>query len=203
MICENCGSKHSGAFGSGRFCCKKCACSFSSKTVNNDELKEAVCATCGCMHYIKKRASQAVTTCVICTPKKIQVFRPALAVKHCCYCGNEYYKNNKLFCSNVCRHKYTQEKRNIAIKTSNGVGLDIRVLKNYKILNEGHRCVICGNTFWQGKPIPLVLDHINGRASDNNLDNLRLVCGNCDMQLPTYKSKNKNSDRTKRKGKYF
>lgn len=203
MICENCGSKHSGAFGSGRFCCKKCACSFSSKKVNNDELKEAVCATCGCMHYIKKRASQAITTCVICTPKKIQVFRPAPAVKHCCYCGNEYYKNNKLFCSNVCRHKYTQEKRNTAIKTSNGVGLDIRVLKNYKILNEGHRCVICGNTFWQGKPIPLVLDHINGRASDNNLDNLRLVCGNCDMQLPTYKSKNKNSDRTKRKGKYF
>lgn len=29
------------------------------------------------------------------------------------------------------------------------------------------------------------------------LDNLRLVCGNCDMQLPTYKSKNKNSDRRK------
>lgn len=51
-----------------------------------------------------------------------------------------------------------------------------------------------------GNPIPLVLDHINGKSSDNNLENLRLVCGNCDMQLPTYKSKNKNSERRKRKG---
>ena len=48
--------------------------------------------------------------------------------------------------------------------------------------------------------IPLVLDHINGRANDDRLENLRLVCCNCDAQLPTYKSKNKNSDRKKRKG---
>lgn len=50
------------------------------------------------------------------------------------------------------------------------------------------------------QPIPLILYHINGRASDDRLENLRLVCGNCDMQLPTYKSKNKHSDRIKRKG---
>lgn len=53
---------------------------------------------------------------------------------------------------------------------------------------------------WMNQPIPLILYHINGRASDDRLENLRLVCGNCDMQLPTYKSKNKHSDRIKRKG---
>ena len=39
------------------------------------------------------------------------------------------------------------------------------------------------------------MDHINGRASDNRRENLRLICPNCDSQLPTYKSRNKNSDR--------
>lgn len=44
---------------------------------------------------------------------------------------------------------------------------------------------------WQGKPMPLILDHINGINNDNRLENLRFVCSNCDSQLPTYKSKNR------------
>ena len=203
MLCENCGSTHSGNFGSGRFCSKRCACSFSSKKVNDNALKEVICSNCGEKYYIKKRASQAAYSCTICKPKKLKVHRIKAQVIDCRYCGDICPKNNKVFCSNICRYNYKQEERVKVIKEFNGVGLNARVLKNYKIMTEGHKCTICGNSFWQGKPIPLVLDHINGRASDNNLDNLRLVCGNCDMQLPTYKSKNKNSDRIKRKGKYF
>jgi hypothetical protein len=41
-----------------------------------------------------------------------------------------------------------------------------------------------------------ILDHIDGKASNNRRDNLRCICPNCDSQLDTYKSKNKNSDRT-------
>jgi len=29
--CENCNQEHDGNYGSGRFCCKKCARSFSTK----------------------------------------------------------------------------------------------------------------------------------------------------------------------------
>jgi hypothetical protein len=53
-------------------------------------------------------------------------------------------------------------------------------------------CACCGiGPEWQKKPMPLILDHINGINNDNRLDNLRFVCSNCDTQLPTYKSKNK------------
>ena len=44
---------------------------------------------------------------------------------------------------------------------------------------------------WCGKPMPLILDHINGINNDNRLENLRFVCSNCDSQLDTYKSRNK------------
>ena len=36
MICENCGKEHDGAYGSGRFCCSKCARSFSTKNDDNN-----------------------------------------------------------------------------------------------------------------------------------------------------------------------
>jgi len=42
----------------------------------------------------------------------------------------------------------------------------------------------------------MILDHIDGNASHNTRDNLRCVCPNCDSQLDTYKSKNKNGSRS-------
>lgn len=42
-----------------------------------------------------------------------------------------------------------------------------------------------------GSPVPLVCDHISGESTDNRIENFRLVCYNCDRQLPTFKSKNK------------
>ena len=51
---------------------------------------------------------------------------------------------------------------------------------------------------WNNKPLVMILDHIDGDASHNTRDNLRCVCPNCDSQLDTYKSKNKNSTRNYR-----
>ena len=71
---------------------------------------------------------------------------------------------------------------------------DTRALKK-RLLKANlleYKCGICGNTgVWQGKPLVLVLDHINGNKRDNRLENLRLVCPNCDSQSPTYRGRNK------------
>lgn len=55
-----------------------------------------------------------------------------------------------------------------------------------------YRCACCGiGPEWMGNPMPLILDHINGVSNDNRIENLRIVCSNCDSQLDTYKSRNR------------
>jgi len=53
------------------------------------------------------------------------------------------------------------------------------------------KCEICGqNENWLGKPISLILDHINGIYNDNRLENLRIVCPNCNATFDTHCGKN-------------
>ena len=61
----------------------------------------------------------------------------------------------------------------------------------YKNAYTEYKCAICGLLpEWNGKPLTLTLDHINGKNNDNELSNLRWVCPNCDRQLDTYGAKN-------------
>lgn len=71
--------------------------------------------------------------------------------------------------------------------------------RRYLIEKFGHKCSICGLTKWQGADIPLIVDHIDGDPLNHKIENFRLVCGNCDMQLPTYKAKNKGNGRKYRR----
>lgn len=72
-------------------------------------------------------------------------------------------------------------------------------LKKHILIEQENKCQICGiNNFWNEKNLNFVLDHIDGNAYNNVRENLRLICHNCDSQLETYKSKNKNSARKDR-----
>lgn len=60
-----------------------------------------------------------------------------------------------------------------------------------------NKCEICRiPAIWQGKPLTLRLDHINGINNDHRIENLRWICPNCDSQLSTYAGRNKKPQKT-------
>ena len=197
MFCENvkCNEEHDGSFGSGRFCSRKCANSRElTKTTNKP------CVECGSLVEVVVSFPKMHVKCVDCKPKKLtKTYHNKGKPKPICpVCSTTLEKFWSRCCSKKCASIYKREVAYDKIKLANGIGCDARALKRYLIACTGHKCCICNGTEWNGQPMPLVMDHINGRANDNRLENLRLVCGNCDMQLPTYKSKNKNSDRKRK-----
>lgn len=67
------------------------------------------------------------------------------------------------------------------------------VVRRYIIKNNiiPYKCSKCGNTGeWEGKPLSLQLDHINGNCTDHRKENLRWLCPNCHSQTETHGSKN-------------
>ena len=55
---------------------------------------------------------------------------------------------------------------------------------------------------WNGAALALIIDHVDGDATNNRRTNLRLVCPNCDSQLPTFKARNRGSGRHYRRRRY-
>jgi hypothetical protein len=59
-----------------------------------------------------------------------------------------------------------------------------------RLFQEGLKepvCEMCGQgEMWRGRPMGMILDHINGVRNDHRLENLRIVCPNCAATLDTH-----------------
>lgn len=76
------------------------------------------------------------------------------------------------------------EKPNI-IRTSHSIKLS---LFKFGIFEE--KCYVCNiKNIWNGLPLSLHLEHINGNHDDNRLENLTILCPNCHSQTGTYAGK--------------
>lgn len=130
---------------------------------------------------------------------------------HCLNCGEEYIlylSHNAKFCSNKCQHEYQYKeyikkwKNGETDGTTNIYSLS-RHIRKYMMEKAGHKCEKCGwgeinqNT---GKS-PLQIHHKDGDCTNNQEENLEVLCPNCHSLTENYGSLNKNA--TKGRADYF
>lgn len=152
------------------------------------------CKFCGqSFSYEKRRNKFCNISCAASFNNKL---RPK-EKNFCLNCGNEISIKGK-FCNNKCQGEYRIkqsindiEKTGVFPHNENTNETTRSSVRKYLIAKHGHKCSICGLSEWMGQPIPLVADHIDGNTTNHKVENFRMVCENCNAQLPTYKAKNK------------
>ncbi|MFA5572293.1 MAG: hypothetical protein WDA42_04235 [Candidatus Bathyarchaeia archaeon] len=120
----------------------------------------------------------------------------------CPNCNKLFFTRNynyQVCCTQQCAADYKAKKLFQTI-TETGVFYpkddtpkNSRFVRKYLIQKYGNKCMICNQSGddWCGKPITLIIDHINGDSRDWQIDNIQMICPNCDSQLSTYKGRNK------------
>lgn len=77
-----------------------------------------------------------------------------------------------------------------------------RSLRKFIEVYRGYSCSVCSISEWNGKPITLEVEHIDGNSDNNLKENVCLICPNCHSQTDTYKGKNKGNGRHARMKRY-
>ena len=117
-----------------------------------------------------------------------------------CLVCNEVTKagasKKNIYCSNTCQMKH---KRTLILDTwlageyQNKHGKFPGIAKEYIYEQQGSQCGMCGIKDWNGSPIVMQADHIDGNSTNLKPDNLRMICPNCHSQTDTWGRKGQKS----------
>lgn len=113
-------------------------------------------------------------------------------------CENKIDKGRK-YCSRECCVNHKNKILFDKIEKGN-INLNERNYKKYLIYKYGDKCMECG--WCKINPVtgnvPIQIEHIDGHSTNNNLNNLKLLCPSCHSLTPTYGFLNKGKGRKKR-----
>jgi 5-methylcytosine-specific restriction endonuclease McrA len=125
---------------------------------------------------------------------------------HCKFCKKEIlsFNSKTKYCSTECSFEGLKDDKKQAYLLGEYMGKHLQYRGWARELVEstqGKFCKECNvSEVYNGKPITLQVNHIDGDATHNTLSNVELLCPNCHSQTLTYGSKNNgNSTRTSRR----
>jgi len=129
MYCENCEKEHDGSYGSGRFCDKKCACVFSTKSKRKE---------------INAKISETLSG----RPKTSRNRKYSrIAYFNCKWCGKFHVVRWKLrfrkFCNRHCANSYSNKHSGSARKA----GLASAKVRVKRSANEKYFAELCSEQF--------------------------------------------------------
>lgn len=129
------------------------------------------------------------------------VGRRDVVCQNCGQTKNQAKSTRGKYCSAKCQQDYELKQR--AEKWLDGkLSCTNRSLRRIIELIRGYCCEVCGISNWNDKPIVLEVEHKNGDSSNNNPENVCLICPNCHSQTSTYKGANKGNGRHARRVRY-
>lgn len=164
---------------------------------------ERICIQCGKTFEVKIKSDPkkfCSKSCSATMNNKIFPKRKSSTVK-CGFCGKD--TTNPKFCSESCSGL---NQRKITLDTFlSGKAISVRntTIYEYLLKEQNNLCKICGiANEWNGSELIFTRDHIDGNSDNNIPENIRLICANCDTQLPTFKSRNRGNGRHYRRVRY-
>lgn len=112
----------------------------------------------------------------------------------------KYIKINDIDISHfyVVKNKITGKKfelNEILIEGSSYTSISHLKERLYKEGIKKRECELCGqDENWNNMKISLILDHIDGVNTNHKIENLRIICPNCNAGLETFSGKNSKKD---------
>lgn len=167
MICELCSKEHDGSYGSGRFCSKKCAKSFSSKEKRQETNQKISFKLKGKTNSLKGTKGHPIT--------------PEISAK---------ISKSILLNTQLKRENYIKRWK-LGLETGIGYnGRPHKYIGHYIKEKFDKKCSKCG---WKGEnpsshKSVLEINHIDGNKENCNEKNLELLCPNCHSLTPKYRN---------------
>ena len=97
------------------------------------------------------------------------------------YAGNQGGRGHKMDPKRLSAKEYASKEY--------GVSSHRLKLKLFEDNIRDKKCERCNLSEWLGLPISLELHHIDGDRSNNNFDNLQILCPNCHALTPNHSGK--------------
>lgn len=94
------------------------------------------------------------------------------------------------------RTQYAIQKRKLTpaeMFSNRGIKVNGVVLKKYMLIefDIADVCSVCGQEpVWNNLPLVLEVDHIDGDSFNNEIQNLRIICGHCHSQTVNFRGRN-------------